>query len=321
MCPLLFSIQRQLYGVSIAIHAIIVQLQSSLNCWFLDDGTLAGDPATVEADLRLITEEGLKVGLQLNASKCEYSAHNYEVSGGSPLFTCKPVSFTDLTLLGSALGDHAESNCLAPKIEALERFACTLKLLQPHQAFFLLKNAMALPRLTYLLRTTNLVNQPLLGKYDAVIRCTLENLLNISLSDIQWKQASLPVKHGGLGVRSAVDVALPAFISSTMQSRDLCHEIAVIESVLGSNSAQSLWLSRVGLAVAPDSAAQGAWDLPLIEKAKNIILLSARDEADRARMLASTAAMSGDWLEALPAPSLGLMLSESELRISVSLRL
>jgi hypothetical protein len=37
--------------------------------------------------------------------------------------------------------------------------------------------------------------------------------LNVDLSDVTWKQATLPVASGGLGVRLAVDLALPAFLS------------------------------------------------------------------------------------------------------------
>jgi len=34
------------------------------------------------------------------------------------------------------------------------------------------------------------------------------------VSDVAWLQSSLPVKSGGLGVRHAVDTAIPCFIVS-----------------------------------------------------------------------------------------------------------
>ena len=42
----------------------------------------------------------------------------------------------------------------------------------------------------------------------------LKAILNVDLDDVIWKQATLPVSSGGLGVRLATDLALPAFLSS-----------------------------------------------------------------------------------------------------------
>ena len=55
---------------------------------------------------------------------------------------------------------------------------------------------------------------PILLDYDDVIRHTLEVILNVDLSDVIWKQATLLVSSGGLGVRLAVELALPSFLSS-----------------------------------------------------------------------------------------------------------
>jgi len=41
-------------------------------------------------------------------------------------------------------------------------------------------------------------------------KCSIQLITNSDLSDIQWTQASLPVKDGGLGVR----LALPALSSA-----------------------------------------------------------------------------------------------------------
>jgi len=39
-------------------------------------------------------------------------------------------------------------------------------------------------------------------------------ILNVDLSNTIWKQATLPVSSGGLGVRLSMDLALSAFLSS-----------------------------------------------------------------------------------------------------------
>lgn len=46
-------------------------LASELNIWYLDDGTLGGDPETVFEDFKLLIEECKKIGLEVNPSKFE----------------------------------------------------------------------------------------------------------------------------------------------------------------------------------------------------------------------------------------------------------
>ena len=45
------------------------------------------------------------------------------------------------------------------------------------------------------------------------------------LSDEAWDQAKLLVKHGGLGITTASDVALPVFIASVIGSAELSLQI------------------------------------------------------------------------------------------------
>ena len=54
------------------------------------------------------------------------------------------------------------------------------------------------------LRTAPCTGSKALGLYDELLRSTLCTTLNVDLSDGAWQQASLPVRWGGLGVRSAV---------------------------------------------------------------------------------------------------------------------
>ena len=53
-----------------------------------------------------------------------------------------------------------------------------------------------------------------LFEYDEGIRHILKVILNVDMNGVIWKQATLPVSSGGLGVRLATDLALPAFLSS-----------------------------------------------------------------------------------------------------------
>ena len=61
--------------------------------------------------------------------------------------------------------------------------------------------------------------------YGDVIKHSLQDLLNVQLSSIAYSQATLPVSFGGLGVRLASDLALPAFLSSVMSSSDMVQQL------------------------------------------------------------------------------------------------
>lgn len=56
---------------SLSIQPIIEGMASELNLWYLDDGTLCGEPEVVLSDLRKLINECKLIGLNVNPSKCE----------------------------------------------------------------------------------------------------------------------------------------------------------------------------------------------------------------------------------------------------------
>ena len=120
------------------------------------------------------------------------------------------------------------------KLADLQRLADRLKLLSTHDGFFLLKNCFSLPKLMYTLRSAPCYDSPFIRQYDNLIRNTLQSILNVTLSDDAWSQSKLPVKLGGLGVLSASDIAVPAFIASVIGSADLA--LKVLPSSLAGNT-------------------------------------------------------------------------------------
>jgi len=56
---------------ALTIHPMILALQSELNVWYLDDGSLADNPEIVLKNLEKIVNIGNSLGLQLHFSKCE----------------------------------------------------------------------------------------------------------------------------------------------------------------------------------------------------------------------------------------------------------
>jgi len=91
-----------------------------------------------------------------------------------------------------------------------------LELIEPHQAFFILKNCLSIPKLIYLLRSAPCFNcKEQLEVFDTAIKTNVEKICNVSFAEENWSQASLPIRHAGLGLRSAADLSLPCFLSSS----------------------------------------------------------------------------------------------------------
>jgi len=67
-----------------------------------------------------------------------------------------------------------------------------------------------------------------------VIRDSLSAILNVQLDDSAWAQASLPVRHMGLGVRSLEALAPSAFLNSLYSSEPLVK--AILPPVLQANA-------------------------------------------------------------------------------------
>jgi len=76
------------------------------------------------------------------------------------------------------------------------------------------KNFLAIPKLLYLLRTSQCGNNPLLRQFDHTLQTGLITILNVDINNDQWLQASLPVGDGGLGIRSAEMLAPSAYLAS-----------------------------------------------------------------------------------------------------------
>ena len=56
-------------------------------------------------------------------------------------------------------------------------------------------------------------------RFDRELRAVLSGTLGGDISDTAWWQAGFGVDQGGLGLRPAAEVALPAFIASRLASR------------------------------------------------------------------------------------------------------
>ena len=175
---------------SLGIDQIIKDLKSELNLWYLDDSNIADSPQIVLNDLQFLLSELKKIGLTINASKCELICLNLEDSNQvinnfkQLLPDLKITSIEESIILGSPIAAQGMRSEMESKLNALKRMISRLNLIDPHQAFVLLKNSFAIPKMTYLLRSAPAFHQAnLLLEFDMIIRNSMNSITNTDFTD------------------------------------------------------------------------------------------------------------------------------------------
>jgi len=179
------------------------------------------------------------------------------------------------TLLGSPLTTGmAMTQCLAARCADLSRAVGRLKLVPASYALVLLKNSLSAPKLPHTLRSACCLDHEFLSKFDDKLRSAICSIYNVTLTNDQWLQASLPMRNGGLGIRRTCVVADAIFDSSL--------------------------LTRVNNGTQPpvDSEihTQRTWDKVIVDAEFSDLLSRYSEPYHRARLLAAAAPHSGDWL-------------------------
>lgn len=310
----------------LTVHKLLLSLKSQLNFGFLDDFTLGGSLSTVSDDVDRIATEGARLGLYLNVGKCELVCSQ---RSSLPRNLCQflAVDSPNLTLLGAPLFkgqslDYALDSCCQTLSTALVRF----NNIGAHDALTLLRASFSAPKVMHLLRCAPCVDHLCLTNFDNLLRNGISQITNSDLTDLQWLQASLPVREGGLGVRKVAMLATSAFLASAAGTLHIQEQIlagcpgTIVPYV---NDFADHWasLSKVAPLQAPLSSKQATWDEHLILVDKALLWSSVTDHASLARLHAVSAQHSGDWLHALPISSCGLRLDDEAVRVAVGFRL
>ena len=139
-------------------------------------------------------------------------------------------------------------------------------------------------------------------------------------------QANLPVRCGGLGIRSVVLLAPSAFLASAAAT------LPIQTALLPANfqprdgfaeGVRGIWSAKYNFPT-PDAGRavkQRSWDEASIQQALQSLSGSCSDDISKARLLASQAPHSGDWLNAMPISSCGLRMDDEAVRVAIGLRL
>jgi len=343
--PLLFSlVLRDLLAFIGDIDGIDLQL------WYLDDGTIIGSRAAVARFLQLLLTHGPAHGLHVNLEKCEVFWPS-----GTQDFPELPADVKrvgriqgGLDLLGSPVFGSAEFFESFPgkrvdKVLASQAHLADLD--DPQVELHLLRSCLGLCKVVSLLRTTppgSIDHQ--LQRFDDGLRSSFSKIMRTSVSEKAWQQAALPVRVGGLGLRSAVRSHAAAFLGSCNLSRDL------ITFLLSPPQQRLAMLPEVGLPqpavpppgrdarVAPQeipgrleavgrlrtalgdipalppelqTARQGTLQAAL-DKTDLGTLLDASSVRDKARLNTLASAHASAWLWAIPNSHLGLTMQRHE---------
>ena len=327
LASLLFAIAA--FPVMASISAALPDLRA--NVWLHDDGTCIGRKEDALQVLQIIRLEGPPRGLFLSEGlQGKTAIWNPFVPAGALSSFSKQIKIAPaegIVLLGSPIGNTLfkaeEINSRVDKIEGLVEKLCLLE--DSHIEYCLLRSCLAIPKMSYTLRTTDpSLIEHILRRFDNCIRGALENILGTPLTDNQWIQSSLPVSMTGMGLRSAVDHGPGAFLSSVAESSTL------VESITKDNVKFSLAAAFAMLRLKSDdqfslddasSVKQREISFKIDSRIHDELLSSTSDLRDKARLNSLSLDKAGAWLTVIPSKTLGLHLAPKEFRVSARYRL
>ncbi|XP_055332179.1 uncharacterized protein LOC129584100 [Paramacrobiotus metropolitanus] len=308
-------------------------LITQLNAWFMDDGTLGGRPQEVLCNFELLIAEAEKIGLSVNLSKCELficGGSDVQRESTAAIFQTKfpslsVVSKEKLSLLGSPLLPTGVAPVIKKRVEEVKNMCERLVLIPKHQALFLLKNCLGVPKIVHLLRTSLAWQfSDELYTLDQTFRAAVEKITNVRMDHPTWLQTSLPVRLGGLGIRRTEELAPSAYLASASSVRSLISKLCPFLPPTDTTSATLAWKLLTGLNDVPAEPLHGiqkAWDTPASLRALSDLSALRVSATEVAHLKAVSTPESGYWIHALPAACLGNLLENIDFQTSVALRL
>ena len=183
----------------------------------------------------------------MNVANCELISHPNHSPNRDILKTFIQVDLEDSSLSDAPLfaGRQLAHN-LAQCCLDLSRAIDKLDTINSHEALIPLRSSFSAPQIQHTLRCSPFVNHTAPTSFDELNRAGITRIVNISLSHAQWLQASLPVRYGGLGVRRAVSLAIPAYMASAASTRRL-QDLILTDSCANDDDIETSWTTAAGL--------------------------------------------------------------------------
>jgi len=315
------------FGFCLGLHKELQHLKSRFCVSYIDDVTLGGPAETVLSDLVSFKKATEAIGLRINPNKCEILSLDTNDSRHRTLQSFRKVcpdmcetSRDNLVFLGSPIGPSAMNSTLSEKIDSFSLLRNRLNFIRRHDAFFLLRNCFAIPKMLYTFRTAPTFLVPtLLEDIERLLKAAITDVTNTAFDDSRWKQALLPSRDGGLGIPSPQVIAVGAYLASVYASHQLTSRILRSAPVSYVGEATTSWRQMSNADPPVNMTRQRSWTQPIFDRQWNILRDS--DPASIPRLLGCRAPGAGDWLNALPSGPLGLRMDNEQFATAIALRL
>ena len=179
------------------------------------------------------------------------------------------------------------SRILEERCIELERTIGRLKLLASQDALLILRSAFGSSKMLNVLRSSPCVDHPSLVRFDSLLRSGLTSITNCALDDFAWLQSSLPIRDGGLGIRSVVVLAPSAFLASaaaTLELQDaiLSRSRLTLEDDPCISEARESWCQAFNAIPPQDVSAtrQRNWDKAAVIEGRRVLEAGAKDPSE-----------------------------------------
>ena len=223
--PALFSA-----GIHEALEDIARRHPELRQVWYLDDGVLFGPPAVLEAALGRLEHCLSLRGLHLNRMKCElYRGLAADAKQLESLLP-HPEDSDAWCYLGVPVAETTtlSSATVRARFDAMISGVTDLSRRYPSQALQLLRVTMGACRVEFFLQALppSEITKSLSLHCAVGMRQALCAILQVSsLADTAWKQATLPLRCGGLGLRDPTITGAAARTANTINAAE--HAISI----------------------------------------------------------------------------------------------
>ena len=238
-------------------------------------------------------------------------------------------------LLGVPIGNQKYCSSLLQekRIAKAREMYDHIPLLEDGQiALKLLSRCLGSCKLMYNMRTTRsdwILSDP--AEYDALLRETFEASMGLVLNDREWKQATLALSKGGLGLRSAEIHSSTSYLASRTATRSFCQEIDpsyvwdVSDDAL--EKTRNIFNNSVNSEdhLTEDCLHNETVPIPQRVLSKKIDhhtfeqLHANAETVDQARLLAVSSPLASKWLSATPSPAFDQRMAHAEFTAGLQL--